>query len=85
MTNSIQSNEVDIEEIIIVTVSKTIQAVKGSFVNEWMTLKEGAKYANVSHNTFTKFRTMGLKVCEVDGIKRVSRKEIDTFLENHSY
>ncbi|MCR8853495.1 DNA-binding protein [Lysinibacillus fusiformis] len=52
---------------------------------EWMSLKEGATYAGVSYNSFTKFREMGLKVCEIDGIKRVSKKEIDLFLQNNSY
>lgn len=52
---------------------------------EWMTLKEGAKYMGVSYNTFNKFRQMGLKVCEIERVKRVSRKEIDSFLESHSF
>lgn len=52
---------------------------------EWMTLAEAAKYAGVSHNTFVKFREMGLKVSQVDGVKRVSRKQIDQFLEKHSF
>lgn len=52
---------------------------------EWMTLSEAASYAGVSHNTFVKFREMGLKVSQVDGIKRVSRKQIDEFLEKHSF
>ncbi|WP_336663715.1 helix-turn-helix domain-containing protein [Kurthia gibsonii] len=52
---------------------------------EWLSLKEAATYAGVSYNTFIKFREMGLRVAEVEGVKRVSRKEIDTFLENHSY
>lgn len=51
----------------------------------WMSLKEAAIYAGVSYNTFIKFRTLGLKVCEIDGIKRVSKKEIDRFLEEYSY
>lgn len=53
--------------------------------NEWLSLKEAAKYAGVSYNTFQTFRQMGLKVCEIGNVKRVSRKEIDKFLETHSY
>lgn len=53
--------------------------------SEWLSLKDGAKYAGVSYNTFTKFRVMGLKVSEVVGIKRVSRKEIDRFLQSHIF
>ena len=52
---------------------------------KWLSLQEAAKYAGVSYNTFIKFRQMGLKVCEIDGIKRVSIKEIDRFLEEHSF
>ena len=52
---------------------------------EWMDLKEGAKYANVSVATFGKFRTEGLKISEVDGIKRVSKSEIDRFLKENSF
>lgn len=51
---------------------------------EWMSMSEAANYVGVSHNTFTKFRLMGLKICEIDGIKRVSRREIDRFLEKYS-
>ncbi|AVK85933.1 DNA-binding protein [Lysinibacillus sp. B2A1] len=63
--------------------------ISSSLINistkKWLNISEAAKYAGVSYNTFMKFRTMGLKICEIDGIKRVSRKEIDRFLENHSF
>ncbi|MBM7608631.1 hypothetical protein JOD29_001878 [Lysinibacillus composti] len=52
---------------------------------EWMSLKEGAAYAGVSYNSFIKFRLMGLPICEIDGIKRVSKYEIDTFLRKNSF
>ncbi|KUF32516.1 hypothetical protein AK833_12860 [Lysinibacillus sp. F5] len=52
---------------------------------EWMSLKEAADYMGVSYNTLYKFRQMGLKVCEIERVKRVSRKEIDSFLESHSF
>lgn len=52
---------------------------------EWLSLKEAAEYAGVSYNTFIKFREMGLRVAEVEGVKRVSCKEIDKFYENHSF
>ncbi|MFD2868432.1 DNA-binding protein [Kurthia populi] len=66
-------------------IKKMIVTSQANYSKEWLSLKEGAKYAGVSYNTFIKFREMGLRVAEVEGIKRVSRKEIDTFLENHSY
>ncbi|WP_199171284.1 helix-turn-helix domain-containing protein [Sporosarcina sp. P18a] len=52
---------------------------------EWMTLKEGAAYAGVSYNTLMKFRLMGLKVAEIDGVKRISKTEIDNFLIENSF
>lgn len=73
-----------IEELIV---SLANQATPNHTVptSEWMTLANGAKYAGVSYNTFVKFQAMGLKVSRIEGIKRVSRKEIDLFLENNSF
>lgn len=68
-----------ISEIIREELSKNLTT------DHWLTLNMAAKYAGVSYNTFIKFRTRGLKVCEIEGIKRVSKKEIDRFLEEHSY
>lgn len=51
---------------------------------EWLTLKEAAKYLGVSPNTFKNFRHMGLKVCEVEGVKRVSKSELDRFMNEYS-
>ncbi|RUL47237.1 DNA-binding protein [Lysinibacillus antri] len=86
MNVDITNREIAIEELIVDAVNKAIQVAQHQFIESgWMTLKDGAKYAGVSYNTFIKFRVMGLKVCEVDGVKRVSRKEIDSFLERHSF
>lgn len=51
---------------------------------EWFSLKEAAQYIGVSTNTLMKYREMGLKVFVVEGVSRVSRKEIDRFLETYS-
>ena len=86
MTNTFNSPGTNIEELIVNTLNKALSSSRQGFIHhEWMSLKEGAKYADVSYNTFMKFRLKGLKVSEVDGVKRVSRKEIDKFLENHSF
>ena len=80
------TNHKEIEELIVNTINNALITAQQQFIESgWMTLKDGAKYASVSYNTFIKFRVMGLKVCEVDGVKRVSRKEIDNFLESHSF
>ncbi|MDM5250104.1 helix-turn-helix domain-containing protein [Lysinibacillus sp. G4S2] len=51
---------------------------------EWMSIKEACDYIGVAHNTFMKYREMGLKVCEIEGVKRVSKSEIDNFLNKFS-
>ncbi|QEA01275.1 DNA-binding protein [Lysinibacillus fusiformis] len=77
------------EQLKVVVLTATKEAIedgrKQLAAREWMSLKEGAVYANVSYNSFIKFRERGLKVFEIDGIKRVSKKEIDIFLEKNSY
>ena len=78
----------DLENILTeLIINCTNQVIKSQhFVSkEWFSLSEAAKYAGVSYNTMVKFRQLGLKVCEIDGIKRVSKKEIDRFLEEYSY
>ena len=52
--------------------------------NEWMDLKTAAKYLGVSANKFYDFRVRGLKVAEIDNVKRVSKTELDKFMKKHS-
>ncbi len=79
-------NDTNIEKLVSTVVTKTILSLKDSFIDsEWMSLKEAAIYLNVSPNTLKKLRVSGLKVSEVSGIKRISKKEIDSFLEQHSF
>ncbi|MDD1505418.1 DNA-binding protein [Lysinibacillus sp. CNPSo 3705] len=78
--------EIEALNILQNMVSSTIQQVVNSYQpKEWLSLKEGASYAGVSYNTFLKFREMGLKVTEIDGIKRVSKSTIDSFYDQHSF
>lgn len=71
--------------VLAATLEALEQNRKQLVTKQWMSLKEGCEYAGVSFNTFSKFRAMGLQVCEIDGIKRVSKKEIDSFLQSNSY
>lgn len=81
-----QAMIIDIENVVMRAVQKALSAAQNQMMESgWLSLKEGAKYAGVSYNTFVKFREMGLQVCEIEGIKRVSRKEIDRFLQDHSF
>lgn len=68
----------ELEEILNKIAQKLI-------TKEWMTLKEGAKYAGVSYNTLIKFRLKGLKIAEVDSLKRISKTEIDNFFKEYSF
>lgn len=71
---------------ILQKTQKTLEIYINRYQNsEWFDLKDAAKYANVSYNTFIKFRHMGLKVAEIDGVKRVKKSEIDKFLESRSF
>lgn len=72
-----------LEDLIVCLANQTPKLTMP--ISEWMTLANAAKYAGVSYNSFVKFQKMGLKVSQIDGIKRVSRKEIDHFLESNSF
>lgn len=74
----------DIKDAIVSIIKNEMEKYSPN-QSKWLSLKEAAKYAGVSNNKFVHFRLMGLKVCEIDGIKRVSKNEIDRFLEEHSF
>lgn len=79
------------ENHLIEAILKAIQNKFNTFENkseehisEWMDLKTAAKYVGVSQNTFYNFRIHGLKVAEIDSVKRVSKTELDRFMKKHS-
>ncbi|MFF3102994.1 helix-turn-helix domain-containing protein [Viridibacillus arvi] len=76
--------EVDVLKTMMSSVFKEIVTEYKTISKEWFSLKEAAEYIGVSPNTLAKYREMGLKVFVVEGVSRVSRKEIDRFLETHS-
>lgn len=77
------------EQIKSVVIQATNQAINEYYgkqaTKEWMSVKEACSYIGVSYNTLSKYRQMGLRICEIDGVKRISKKEIDNFLEKHSF
>lgn len=78
--------EEQLKAVVITATREAIEQTQKRLVaKEWFSLKEACEYAGVSYNSFIKFRNRGLKVCEIEGIKRVSKKEIDSFLEKNSY
>lgn len=86
MLVNLDSLEEQIKKVVIeATKEALVLNTNGQGANEWMSMKEAASYIGVSYNSFVKFRSMGLAVCEIDGIKRVSKKEIDAFLMKNSF
>lgn len=82
----IPSLEKQIETVVLHTTEKAIQKYyEKNAAKEWMSIKEACEYIGVSFNSFTKLRKLGLRVCEIDGIKRVSKMEINKFLEEKSF
>lgn len=82
----IPSLEKQIESVVLQTTEKAVQKYyERNAAKEWFSIKEACEYIGISFNSFAKLRNLGLKVCEIDGIKRVSKKEIDRFLEGNSF
>ncbi|WP_153731841.1 helix-turn-helix domain-containing protein [Sporosarcina obsidiansis] len=85
-------NALDIQSTTQTIVLNTLAELLEEIINtkkdgpkEWMSIEEACQYINISYNTFKKFRLMGLRVSEIDGVKRVSKSEIDRFLLEHSF
>lgn len=72
------SNDIIREQIYEVLKELTV-------TTEWLSINDAAKYVGVSLNTFKSFRDMGLPIVELGKIKRVSKKEIDIFLQQYMY
>ncbi|CUS26830.1 Uncharacterized protein LACOL_1500 [Paucilactobacillus oligofermentans DSM 15707 = LMG 22743] len=79
----------EFEEQIKVLMYKTASEAFESILrrersSEWMTKKDAAVYAGISFNTIAKFiNGNGLKVSNVAGVQRISRKTLDQFLIDH--
>lgn len=66
-------------------VSELIEQKLSTHEKQLLTLNEAAKFLGISYNTLQKFRYAGLKFFEVDGIKRVYKKDLENFIEKHSH
>ena len=79
--------EDQLHEVVYKAIEKAINKHKlqSNPPKDYMNLNEGAKYADVSINTFKRFQLQGLKIIEVGGVKRVSKVEIDNFFKANSY
>lgn len=72
------------EKLFVSLAKETVERVKDGFSQkQYMNKKEAAYYIGVSFNTFQKLERMGLPIIEIDGIKLVSKQDIDSFLDSH--
>ncbi|MFW7419743.1 helix-turn-helix domain-containing protein [Vagococcus fluvialis] len=52
---------------------------------EYMTIGLACKYIDVSRNTLSKYiDDYGLPVMQIEGIKRIAKSDIDSFMLSHS-
>lgn len=50
---------------------------------EWFDLKGASEYLNVSLGTLSKFLRLGLQVTKIDGVQRINRHNLDSFMMDH--
>ena len=52
---------------------------------EYMTIGLACKYIDVSRNTLSKYiADYGLPVMQIEGVKRIAKSDIDSFMLSHS-
>lgn len=79
------SLESQIHNLVSQAVESAISQIQTKQHKEWMNLREAAAYAGVCYNTFMRYREQGLRIFEDENIKRVSKAEIDRFLNSGSF
>lgn len=79
-----QLNEFSVLKVMMEQALVNVMNEHKVVTKEWFSLKEASEYIGVSPNTLSKYREMGLKVFSIEGVSRVSREEINRFLETHS-
>ncbi|TQR14756.1 helix-turn-helix domain-containing protein [Psychrobacillus soli] len=77
----------ELKEILNGLLNNLLKEIENnSTTKQWLSLKEACDYAGVSYNTLMKFRLHnGLKIAEINGVKRVSKTEIDNFFNENSF
>lgn len=72
------------ENMLLSLANSVVERTKeGLNQKQYMNKKEASQYIGVSFNTFQKMVKLGLPIIEIDGIKLVSKQDIDNFLEEH--
>lgn len=78
--------EEQLKSIVIQATEEAIQEFYEKLATkEWLSIAEAKDYLGVSHNTLRQFRVIGLPVCEIGGVKRINKKEIDDFMKKNSF
>lgn len=53
--------------------------------SEWLTYREAMNYLKIkSYTTLYKFIAKGLKVTEIGNVKRISKENLDAFMDKYS-
>lgn len=53
--------------------------------NEWLTYRQAMNYLQIkSYTTLYKFISKGLKVTEIGNVKRISKENLDAFMDKYS-
>lgn len=73
-------------EVIVQELANSIKvaqnlAVVREELPRYMTKKQASLYVGCSFNTLQKFIRQGLKVISIDGVIRIDKHDIDSFLE----
>ena len=83
-----QMNENDLKQFLVDLKAELVELIEQQLLKpekQLFTLREAACYLGVSYNTLQKLRYNGLKFFEVDGIKRIYKRDLDKFIEKNSY
>ncbi|MCT4397329.1 helix-turn-helix domain-containing protein [Pediococcus ethanolidurans] len=71
------------EEMLKTAVEAYKLAGKREALPEYMNMKQAGEYAGVSFNTLKKWIAMDLRVSNIAGMQRISKKAIDEFYLEH--
>lgn len=78
----------DVVNAIQTTVQKSLKDSIDKFQGdtnapEWFNLDSASKYVGVSRSTIDKFLRLGLQVTKIDGVQRINRHNLDSFMMDH--
>lgn len=73
-----------IQAMVQQSLKDSIDKMQGdSNAPEWFDLKGASDYLKVSLGTLAKFQRLGLQVTKIDGVQRISKKNLNSFMLDH--